>query len=155
MVGNGAAGKTKIEMQQVSGTTGLSFSDINAANRDIARSLGSGNNPNVILTTANAIWYRQDAQVKATFIATNQQFYGATVDALDSCGLPRHADANNGWWRKTTNGKIQRLADGMIRPLTPGCFWPMPFISRASGPRRFGRCTRRIGHFICEVAERR
>jgi serine protease inhibitor len=83
MVGTGAAGKTKTEMQRVLGTTGLSFSDINAANRDIAQSLARENTPNVILTTANAIWYRQDSQVKATFIAINQQFYGATVGPLN------------------------------------------------------------------------
>src|SRR5277367_2905919 len=31
MVGNGAAGKTKAEMQQVLGTTGLTTADVNAA----------------------------------------------------------------------------------------------------------------------------
>src|ERR1039457_6213014 len=57
MVGNGAAGRTKVEMQQVLETTGLSSDAVNAANKDIAQSLNSGNT-NVILTTANAIWYR-------------------------------------------------------------------------------------------------
>jgi serine protease inhibitor len=146
MVGNGAAGKTKTEMQQVLGTTGLSFSDINAAKRDIAQSLGSGNNPNVILTTANAIWYRQDAQVKATFIATNQQFYGATVDALNF-GDPRAADVINGWVRDKTNGKIQRLADGMIDPVNTRMFladaiyfkgkWSSPFRAMYTKNRSF------------------
>lgn len=146
MVGNGAAGKTKTEMQQVLGTTELSFSDINAANRDIAQSLGSGNNPNVILTTANAIWYRQDVQVKATFIATNQQFYGATVEALNF-GDPRAVDVINGWVRDKTNGKIRRLADGMIDPVNTRMFlanaiyfkgkWSSPFRAMYTKNRAF------------------
>ena len=37
MVGNGAAGTTKTEMQRVLGTVGLSFGDINGSNRDIAQ----------------------------------------------------------------------------------------------------------------------
>ena len=80
MVGSGAAGQTKTEMQQVLGTTGLSSAVVNAANKDIAQSLNGGNT-NVILTTANAIWYRQGAPVKPEFIACNQKFFGATVDA--------------------------------------------------------------------------
>src|ERR1019366_10262168 len=58
MVGTGAAGLTRTEMQQVLGTTGLTADAVGAANKNIAQSLNSGNT-NVILTTANAIWYRQ------------------------------------------------------------------------------------------------
>jgi serine protease inhibitor len=136
MVGNGAAGKTKTEMQQVVGTTGMSFGDINAANRDIAQSLRSGDNSHAILTIANAIWYRQGAQVNEAFIATNQQFYGATVEALNF-GYPHAVDVINGWVRDKTKGKIQRLADGMIDSVNTQMFlanaiyfkgkWSSPF----------------------------
>src|SRR5271170_7206225 len=39
MVENGAAGKTKAEMQQVLGTTGLAPDGVNAAHKDVAESL--------------------------------------------------------------------------------------------------------------------
>ena len=136
MVGNGAAGKTKTEMQQVLGTTGLSFSDINAANRGIAKSRARENTPNVILTTANAIWYRQDSQVKATFIAINQQYYGATVGPLNF-GDAHAVNVINAWASDKTQGKIRRIADGMIDPDNTAMFlanaiyfkgkWSLPF----------------------------
>jgi serpin B len=114
MVGSGAAGQTKMEMQQVLGTTGLSSDAVSAANKDIAQSLNSGNT-NVILTIANAIWYRQDAPVKPEFIARNQQFFGATVDALNFAD-PHSVDIINAWANEKTHGKISRIADGMIDP---------------------------------------
>jgi serine protease inhibitor len=114
MVGNGTAGRTKAEMQQILGTTGLSSAAVNGANKDIAQSLNSGNT-NVILTTANAIWYRQGAPVKPEFIACNQQFFGATVDGLNFQD-PHSVDVINAWANEKTHGKISRIADGMIDP---------------------------------------
>jgi serine protease inhibitor len=146
MVGNGAAGKTKIEMQQVLGTTGLSFGDINDANRDIAQSLKGGDNSHGILTIANSIWYREGAQVNAAFIAANHQFYDATVEALNF-GDPRAVDAINGWVRDKTKGKIQRLADGMIDRVNTQMFlanaiyfkgkWSSPFAAKYTKNRAF------------------
>jgi len=120
MVGSGAAGPTKTEMQQVLGTTGLSSDAVNAANRDIAQSLNSGNT-NIILTIANAIWYRQDAPVKPEFIACNQQFYGFTV-APFNLGDPHSADVINEWASEKTHGKITRIAEGMMSVDTPRLF---------------------------------
>jgi len=114
MVGNGAAGQTKTEMQQVLETTGLSSDAVSTANKEIAQSLNSGNT-NIILTTANAIWYRQDAHVKPEFIARNQQFFGATVDGLNFQD-PHSVDIINAWASDKTHGKISRIADGMINP---------------------------------------
>lgn len=146
MVGNGAAGKTKTEMQQVLGTMGMPLGDINAANRDVAQSLARQDNQQVILTTANAIWYRKDAQIQAKFIATNQQFYGATIEALNF-GDPRAVDVINGWVADKTKGKIQRLADGMIDPVNSQMFlanaiyfkgkWSSPFLARYTKNRAF------------------
>ncbi len=112
MVGSGAAGQTKTEMQSVLGTTGLSSAVVNGANKDIAQSLNN-RNTNVILTTANAIWYRQGATVKPEFIACNQQFFGATVAPLNFAD-PHSVDVINSWASEKTHGKISRIADGMI-----------------------------------------
>src|ERR1035441_10365635 len=53
MVGNGAAGETRTEMQQALQTAGLTPHALNAANKDLSQSLNS--QTNVILNLANAI----------------------------------------------------------------------------------------------------
>jgi serpin B len=111
MVANGAAGQTKTEMQRVLGTTDLSADEINAANKAILQSLNGGNT-NVVLTTANAIWIQKGFAVKADFIAMNQKFFGATVDALDFKD-PQAVNVINDWASEKTRGKITRIADGL------------------------------------------
>jgi serpin B len=145
MVGNGAAGQTKTEMQQVLGMTGLSADAISAANKNIASSLNSGNT-NVILTTANAIWYRQGAPVKPEFIARNQQFFGVTVAPLDVAD-PHSVDIINAWASDQTHGRITHLADGMIDPVYTRLFlanavyfkgkWSDPFEAKDTKDRPF------------------
>jgi len=145
MVGNGAAGRTKTEMQQVLGTIGLPDATVNKANKEIAQSLNSGNT-NVILTTANAIWYRQGKPAKPEFIACNRQFYGATVDALNFAD-PHAVDIINAWANEKTHGKISRIADGMIDPIYTRLFlanavyfkgkWADPFDAHDTKDRPF------------------
>src|SRR5208282_4977548 len=145
MVGNGAAGRTRTEMQQVLGTTGLPPAVVNEANKDIAQSLNNGNT-NVILTTANAIWYREGAPVKPEFIACNQQFFGATVQALNFAN-PHSVDIINAWANEKTHGKISRIADGMIDPVWTRLFlanavyfkgkWADPFDAKDTKDRPF------------------
>jgi len=114
MVGNGAAGKTKTEMQQVLETAALSSAAVNAANKHIAQLLTS-NSANVILSTANAVWYRPDTGINPAFISANRQFYGATVEALNFAD-PHAADIINAWASDKTQGRIRRMADGMSDP---------------------------------------
>ena len=119
MVANGAAGKTKSEMQEVLGTdisqTGLSTAGENEATRDIAQSLNNGNT-NVILEIANSIWYRQGAEVKPEFLACNQQYFGATVTPLNFADT-HSVDIINHWAGEKTHGRITRIADGLIDPV--------------------------------------
>jgi serpin B len=145
MVDNGAAGQTKTEMQQVLGTTDLPDAVVNQANKDIARSLNSGNT-NIILTTANAIWYRQGAPVKPEFIARNQKFFGSTVAPLNFAD-PHSVDIINAWANEKTHGKISRIADGMIDPVYTRLFlanavyfkgkWADPFDAKDTKDRPF------------------
>jgi serine protease inhibitor len=145
MVGSGAAGKTKTEMQQVLATTGLSLTDVNAANREIAQSLTSANTP-VILTVANAIWYRPHTPINPSFISTNKQFYGATVEALNFSD-PHAVEIINAWASEKTQGKIKRMADGMIDPESTRLFladaiyfkgkWSKPFAVKDTKDRSF------------------
>ena len=112
MACNGAGGQTKAEMQQVLGTTGLAAEALNTANKDCDRALNSLGT-NVVLTAANAIWYRKGTPVKPSFIACNQQFFGATVDALDFDD-PQSTGIINAWASERTHGRINRIADGLI-----------------------------------------
>jgi serpin B len=82
MVGNGAAGQTKAEMQQVLGTAGLSIIELNQASKAAADLINSSDT-NLILTTANALWYRQGVALKSSFTNANGKFFAATVKALN------------------------------------------------------------------------
>lgn len=120
MVGNGAAGQTKTEMQKVLGTSSLSDDVVNQGNKDIAQSLNKGNTDNILIM-ANGIWYRQDAPVKPEFITCNQSFYDFTVSPfrLDD---PHSIDAINDWASEKTHGHITHIADGLKIEDTPRLF---------------------------------
>jgi serine protease inhibitor len=145
MVGTGAAAKTKAEMQQVLGTAGLSFAEVNAAYKTVAKSL-TDTSGRVVLTTANAIWYRPGIPVNPVFAATNRQFYGATVEALNFAD-PHAVAIINTWASDKTQGKIRRIADGMIDPANTRLFladaiyfkgkWSSPFEPRYTKTRSF------------------
>jgi len=145
MVENGAAGRTRSEMQQVLGTSGLSSDIVNAANKDIAQSLKSAN-VRVMLTIANALWYRPGTPVESAFINCNQEFYGATVEALDFSD-PHAPDIINSWASDQTQGKILRIADRMIDPAHTQLFladaiyfkgkWSSPFAAKDTQARPF------------------
>jgi serpin B len=99
MAGNGAAGQTKTEMQQVLETSGISTMALNEAGKAAAGLLGS-KDTNLVLTTANALWYRQGVTVKPGFIEANQKFFQSTVKALDF-GNARAAEAEINRWQAT------------------------------------------------------
>jgi len=116
MAANGAAGQTKTEMQQVLETSTLSSAELNAACKAAADLLNS-NDTNVILTTANALWYRQGAAVKPGFLEANRNYFSSTIKALDF-GNVRAAEAEiNQWASDQTHGRITGIADGMIDPI--------------------------------------
>jgi len=116
MAANGAGGQTKAEMQQVLETSDISAAMLNAASKAVADLLNS-KDTNIILTTANALWYRQSAQIKPGFIESNQKFFSSTIKALDF-GNVRAAEAEiNQWASDQTHGRITGIADGMIDPL--------------------------------------
>jgi serpin B len=144
MACNGAGGQTKTEMQQVLGTTGLAEEALNAANKECDRAMNS-QGTNIVLTAANAIWYRKGTPIKPAFISCNQQFFGATVDALDFDD-PRSVGIMNTWASEKTHGKINGIADGLINPLTELVLanaiyfkgkWDVPFEVKNTKDRAF------------------
>src|ERR1017187_9583998 len=144
MACNGAGGQTKTDMQQVLGTTGLAAEALNAANKECDRAINS-QGTNVVLIAANAIWYRKGTPVKPAFISCNQQYFGATVDALDFDD-PRSIGIMNAWASEQTHGKINGIADGLINPLTDLFLanavyfkgkWAVPFDAKRTKDRVF------------------
>jgi serpin B len=116
MVCNGAGGKTKEELQQVLGTTGMTLAGVNQANQNLSRAIASGTS-NVVLNSANAIWYRKGIPVEPEFIACNKQFYQAQVEGLDF-NDPASVGIMNAWVNEMTHGRIPSIVAGPIDPLT-------------------------------------
>ena len=116
MAANGAAGQTKKEMQMVLETSGISTAALNEASKT-AVGLLNPKDTNVILTTANALWYRKGSAVKPSFIEANQKFSSATVKALDFGNAPAAEAIINQWASEQTHGRITGIADGMIDPV--------------------------------------
>jgi len=116
MVANGASGMTKVEIHQILGTTGLSAASLNAASK-AATDLLNLKDTNVILTTANALWYRQGAAFNPGFLEANQKFFLSTVKALDFRNVPLAEAEINRWASDQTHGRITGIANGMIDPI--------------------------------------
>ena len=145
MVGNGAAGQTEIEMRQVLGTTGLSSTAIGAANQVITTRLRHFD-ANVMLTTANAVWYQRSFSVRPEFISDSKRFFDATIAPLNFAD-PHSVEVINDWAGDQTHGKITRLADGMIDPVNTRLFlanavyfkgkWADPFEPKQTKDRTF------------------
>jgi serine protease inhibitor len=135
MVDNGAGGQTKAEMQRVLGTGNLADADVNAANKSVAESLNT-QNPDIILNTANAIWYRQGITVKPDFLACNRDFFEATVDALDFAD-PSAMNVINQWASDKTHGRITHIADKMIDPRTTALLLANAVYFKAKWAERF------------------
>ena len=115
MVGNGAAGETRTEMQDVLKTAGLQTGSLNEACRNLNQSLTSL--PDVTLDLANGIWYQKEIQLKPAFVAENKNFFLAELGGVDFA-KPKSADIINGWAEKETRGKIKDVVQFPFPPLT-------------------------------------
>jgi serine protease inhibitor len=116
MAANGAGGQTKTEMQQALETSGILTTALNEASKATGDLLNS-KDTNVILTTANALWYRQGAAIKPGFIEANQKFFSSTIKPLDFANVPAAEAEINQWASDQTHGRITGIANGMIDPL--------------------------------------
>jgi serpin B len=114
MVSTGAAGTTRTEMQQMLGTMDMRPAALNEANKEIGAIINS-RNTNFVLTTANSVWYRKGTPIKASFIAGNEQFFGAKVEGLNF-SKPAAVEIMNAWASEETQGKIERMVSAPIDP---------------------------------------
>lgn len=115
MAASGARGPTRTEMDQVLGTAGISSAALAGASQAAARLLNSPDT-NIILSTANALWYRQGSGIKPDFLAENQRTYQSAIKALDFSNAPAAEAAINQWASEHTRGRIQDIANGMVDP---------------------------------------
>jgi serpin B len=115
MVGSGAAGETKVEMQRVLKTGDLPAETLNAACKELNQSLNSQNN--VILNLANAIWYKEGLHLKPGFVADNRNFFSAHLAGVDFRN-PESAQTINDWADASTRGKIKQVVRWPFDPLT-------------------------------------
>jgi serpin B len=115
MVANGAAGETKAEMQSVLKTGGLPAETLNAACKELKKSLNS--QANVILNLANAIWYQEGFHLKPAFVSDNRDFFSAKLAGVDF-GKPESAQIINDWADTSTHGKIKDVVQWPFPPLT-------------------------------------
>lgn len=114
MVGNGARGQTRQELQQVLGTGGLSLDAVNSASAALNHSITSVDT-NLLLSIANAIWYRNGVQLNPAFAAANEKFYHAQLAGMDFADLSS-VQRMNQWAAQNTHGRIQTI----IQPPLPG-----------------------------------
>jgi serpin B len=115
MVGSGAAGETKSEMQRVLKTDGLPPEVLYAAWKDLNQSLNS--QTNVILNLADAIWYREGLHLKPGFVSKNGSYFWAKLAVVDF-GKPESAQTINEWAAASTRGKIKEVVQFPFPPLT-------------------------------------
>jgi serpin B len=117
MARNGAAGQTKMEMDRVLETAGLTTAALNAASKAASAWLNA-KDTNVFFTTANALWYQQGAAVKPDFLESNRKYFSSTVKALDMRNTPAAEAEINKWASDQTHGRITGIADGLLTPYT-------------------------------------
>jgi serpin B len=103
IVYNGAAGSTQQAMAQTLELGSLSTATLNADNAALEASLLDPD-PKVTITLANSLWLNPNLTVSASFTATDETFYGATVGSL--AGAP---DNVNAWVDTETHGLITQI----------------------------------------------
>ena len=113
---NGAAGETRAAMAQALQLKEMSLEDLNAAFADL-RSILQNPDPRVELSIANSLWARAGVAFHEDFLERNRNFYDARVTELDF-DHPDAAKTINDWVREQTRGKIEKIVEPPIHPLT-------------------------------------
>lgn len=109
MTYNGAAGTTQAAMAKALGLDGLTLEELNAANAELLTILNNPD-PKLQLKVANSVWAERNMAFLPDFLERNKRFYQAEVTALDFAD-PKTLLTINGWVKRQTNGKIDRIID--------------------------------------------
>lgn len=107
MLLNGCNGETYSQIRDMMGYGELTLDEINASYNSLVTQL-LAIDPEVELALANAVWYRQDFNVKPDFLASMDQSFDARIEALDFFS-PSALETINGWASDNTKGKIKEV----------------------------------------------
>jgi len=116
MTYNGANGSTQDAMQKTLELSGLTLQEVNESYKSLTELL-TNLDPKVKFQIANSIWYRKIFPVEDEFIHINKTYFDAEVSGLDF-SAPNASNIINGWVNEKTNGKIEKIVDDVINPLT-------------------------------------
>jgi serine protease inhibitor len=143
ILGNGATGKTKTEIQQALKTDGIPADKLNGLHKILDDSLQSQSD--VTLDLANAIWFETGLELKPPFVSTNKNFFQAELSSVNF-KTPEAADTINNWAKKNTQGKINDIVSfpfpaGTQVILANAIYfkgkWADPFDTNLTAPRDF------------------
>src|SRR5690606_10678534 len=109
MAMNGNEGEALEEYLNVLRFEGQSLEEANSGAKELTEFLLQVD-PKVRLAIANAIWYRQDYQVKVPFKTMAEEYYDAEVAGIDVFN-PKSVDIINGWIEQQTQGLIKDMLD--------------------------------------------
>ena len=111
MTYNGADGTTRQAMARAMELEGMSLDEVNLAFANLKSAL-SPTDPKIQLKIANSLWARKGFVLKPEFIARNKDYYDAQIASLDFSD-PAAPNAINSWVNKNTEGKIDKIIDGI------------------------------------------
>jgi serine protease inhibitor len=106
---NGCNTRTYEQIRDMLGYKGLTLDEINSVYQSLVSQLLEAD-PEVKLTLANAVFYRQDFDVKTLYIEAMNKSFEAEIAALDFLS-PSALETINGWASDNTNGKITKVLD--------------------------------------------
>jgi serpin B len=104
---NGCNGETYSQVRNMMGYEGLTVEEVNSAYQSLVKQLLAVD-PDVQLSLANAVWYREGFSVKLPYLETMDSAFDAEIAALDFFS-PTALQTINGWAKEKTNGKIGKV----------------------------------------------
>jgi len=116
MTYNGTSGSTQEEMQKTLELSCLTSQEANESYKSLIELL-TCLDAQVKFQIANSIWYREIFPVENEFINLNKIYFDAEVSGLDF-NDPKASNIINGWVNQKTDGKIEKIVDDVINPLT-------------------------------------
>lgn len=107
MVGHGASGKTREQILNCFGLSGLSHAEIGAAFELFAKHYVNAD-AEITLSMANSLWQTASAPVNPDYVDDVKRLYAAAISNIDF-GQPDAAEIVNQWVAVQTKGKITQL----------------------------------------------
>lgn len=114
MTYNGASGSTREAMAKALALEGMKPDEVNAGYEALLKALQSAD-PKVRLEIADSIWADRRARVRGDFAKRVRDSYAAEATNLDFADSAA-AKAINGWVKKHTGGKIDRIVPDVLDP---------------------------------------